>query len=217
MRDAELTVLIRKVHADDYGVYGVRKVWAELKRQGHRVARCTVERLMKAEGLSGAVRGKKTHTTIPGRQAVRAPDLVDRDFVTGAPNRCWIADFTHVAARAGTVYVAFVADTFSCRIVGWSAAPTKQTELVLSALETAIWQRDRTGSPIRPGQLTHHSDAGSQCTSFALATHFDQAGIAPSVGSIGDAYDNALMESTIGLYRTELIKPRRPWKTLGEV
>ncbi|MFJ6569838.1 IS3 family transposase [Streptomyces sp. NPDC091292] len=149
--------------------------------------------------------------------AKRAPDLLDRDFVASAPIRCWIADFTHVAAWNGVVHVAFVVDTFAHRIVGWSAAATKESKLVLDALKMALRQRDRHGFPHAQGQLTHHSDAGSPYTSFALAEHLDQAGIAASIGSVGDAYDDALMESMIGLFKTELIKPRRPWKTLSQV
>jgi putative transposase len=146
------------------------------------VARCTVERLMREVGIQGAVRGKRVITTIPGGRVQRAPDLVDRDFVAAAPNRYWVADFTHVKTWSAAVYVAFVVDTFSRRI-----------------------------------ELIHHSDAGSQYTSFKLAEHLDAAGIAASIGSVGDAYDNALMESTIGLLKTELIKPQRPWKTLSQV
>ncbi|WP_051821331.1 IS3 family transposase [Streptomyces sp. NRRL F-5065] len=130
MRDAELKELIRQVHTDNYRVYGARKIWRELNRQGHTVARCTVERLMPETGIAGAVRGKKVITTTPDQQAERAPDRVDRDFVADAPNRCWVADFTHVATWAGVVYVAFVVDTFSRRIVGWSAATSKETRLV---------------------------------------------------------------------------------------
>ncbi|WP_307659156.1 IS3 family transposase [Streptomyces sp. V1I1] len=216
-RDAELKALIQQVFDANYRVYGARKIWRELNRQGHAVARCTVERLMRELGLAGAVRGKKVITTVTDPAAGRAPDLVDRDFVAQAPNRCWVADFTHIATWAGVVYIAFVVDTFSRRIVGWSAATTKHTELVLAALEMGLWQRDREGSPHQPGQLIHHSDAGSQYTSFKLATHLQGEGIAASIGSVGDAYDNALMESTIGLFKTELIKPQRPWKTLSEV
>jgi putative transposase len=172
---------------------------------------------MRDMGITGAVRGKKVITTIPDESAQRAPDLVDRDFVAPAPNRCWVADFTHVATFAGVVYVAFVVDTFSRRIVGWAAATSKETRLVLDALEMALWQRDRDQHPHQKGELIHHSDAGSQYTSFALAEHLDRAGIAASIGSVGDAYDNSLMESTIGLFKTELINPRRPWKTLSEV
>jgi putative transposase len=201
----------------NYRVYGARKIWHHLRRQGHQVARCTIERLMRELGITGAVRGRKIVTTVQDRAAERAPDLVDRDFVAKAPNRTWVADFTHVAAWAGTVYVAFVVDTFSRRIVGWSAATTKHTELVLAAVEMGLWQRDREGNRHQPGQLIHHSDAGSQYTSFALAEHLQREGIAASIGSVGDAYDNALMESTIGLFKTELIKPRRPWRTLSDV
>ncbi|WP_099052229.1 IS3 family transposase [Streptomyces zinciresistens] len=217
VRDEELKERIQAVYTSNYRVYGARKIWRELKRQGHEVARCTVERLMRELGIQGAVRGKRVITTIPGGQAERAPDLVDRDFVTAAPNRCWVADFTHVKTWSATVYVAFVVDTFSRRIVGWSAATVKETVFVLDALEMAVWQRDRDQQPIQPGELIHHSDAGSQYTSFKLAEHLDAAGIAASIGSVGDAYDNALMESTIGLYKTELIKPQRPWKTLSQV
>ncbi|MCX4409530.1 MULTISPECIES: IS3 family transposase [unclassified Streptomyces] len=217
VRDAELKEQISKVFESNYHVYGARKIWRELNRQGRRVARCTVERLMRELGIAGAVRGKRVITTLPGGQVERAPDLLDRDFVAGAPNRCWVADFTYVKTWAGVVYVAFVVDTFSRRIVGWSAATVKETVFVLDALEMALWQRDRDQHPVQPGELIHHSDAGSQYTSFRLAEHLDAAGIAASIGSVGDAYDNALMESTIGLFKTELIKPRRPWKTLSDV
>ncbi len=217
MRDKELKEKIHEVYTSNYRVYGARKIWRELNRRGHAVARCTVERLMRELGIQGAVRGKRVITTIPGGQAERAPDLVDRDFVADAPNRCWVADFTHVKTFAGVVYVAFVVDTFSRRIVGWSAATLKETVFVLDALEMAIWQRDRDQRPIQPGELIHHSDAGTQYTSFRLAEHLDAVGIAASIGSVGDAYDNALMESTIGLFKTELIKPQRTWKTLSQV
>ncbi|MFE4665187.1 IS3 family transposase [Streptomyces sp. NPDC056716] len=217
VRDTELKELIRQVHTDNYRVCGARKIWRELNRQGHAVARCTVERLMREPGIAGAVRGKKAITTVPDQQAERAPDRVDRDFVATAPNRCRVADFTHVATWAGVVYVAFVVDTFSRRIVGWSAATSKETQLVLDTLEMALWQRDRDERPYVRGELIHHSDAGSQYTSFKPAEHLDTAGIAPSIGSVGDAYDNALMESTIGLFKTGLVKPRRPWKGLSQV
>ncbi|MEW1654754.1 IS3 family transposase [Streptomyces sp. NPDC093707] len=217
VRDIELKEQISEVFEANYHVYGARKVWRELNRQGHRVARCTVERLMGELGIAGAVRGKRVITTLPGGQVERAPDLLDRDFVAAAPNRCWVADFTHVKTWDGIVYVAFVVDTFSRRIVGWSAATVKETVFVLDALEMAVWQRDRDQHPVNPGELIHHSDAGSQYTSFRLAEHLDAAGIAASIGSVGDAYDNALMESTIGLYKTELIKPQRPWKSLSQV
>ncbi|MET8008497.1 IS3 family transposase [Streptomyces sp. NPDC005271] len=215
VRDEELKERIQEVYTSNYRVYGARKIWRELNRQGHAVARCTVERLMRELGITGAVRGRKVIMTITDPAAGRAPDLLDRDFVASAPNRCWVADFTHVATWSGIVYVAFVVDAFSRRIVGWSASTSKETQLVLDAPEMALWQRDREDRPHTPEQLIHHSDAGSQYTSFKLAEHLD--GIAASIGSVGDAYDNALMESTIGLYKTELIKPQRPWKSLSQV
>ncbi|WP_189788192.1 IS3 family transposase [Streptomyces capitiformicae] len=217
VRDEELKERIQEVYTSNYRVYGARKIWRELNRQGHAVARCTVERLMRELGITGAVRGKRVITTITDPAAGRAPDIVDRDFVASAPNRCWVADFTHVAAWSGVVYVAFVVDTFSRRIVGWSASTSKETQLPGRSGDGAVVQRDREDRPHTPGQLIHHSDAGSQYTSFKLAEHLDAAGIAASIGSVGDAYDNALMESTIGLYKTELIKPQRPWRSLSQV
>ncbi|MFE1894017.1 IS3 family transposase [Streptomyces microflavus] len=217
VRDAELKPLIQQIFEVNYRVDGARKVWRELHRQGHLVARCTVERLMRELGVAGAVRGKKIITTIPDGSVERAPDLLDRNFVAPAPNRCWVADFTHVSTWSGVVYVAFVVDTFSRRIVGWSAVLSKETRLVLDALDMALWQRDRDEQPYQRGELIHHSDAGSQYTSLRLAEHLDAAGIAASIGSVGDAYDNALMKSTIGLFKTELIKPGRPWRTLSQV
>ncbi|MEU3434701.1 IS3 family transposase [Streptomyces sp. NPDC006863] len=217
VRDAELKPLIQQIFEVNYRVYGARKVWRELHRQGHLVARCTVERLMRELGVAGAVRGKKIITTTPEGSVERTPDLLDRNFVAPAPNRCWVADFTHVSTWSGVVYVAFVVDTFSRRIVGWSATLPKETRLVLDALDMALWQRDRDEQPYQRGELIHHSDAGSQYTSFRLAEHLDAAGIAASIGSVGDAYDNALMESTIGLFKTELIEPGRPWRTLSQV
>jgi putative transposase len=207
---------IRRVHASNYGVYGARKVWRQLRREGIPVARCTVERLMRDAGLRGVVRGKKIRTTITDPSHERAGDLVGRDFTAVRPNRCWVADFTHVATFAGVVYVAFVVDVYSRAIVGWSAATNKRTPLVLDALDMGLWRRDHDGRTVQPG-LIHHSDAGSQYTSFRFATHLLDAGIDASVGTVGDALDNALMESTIGLYKTELIKPRRPWRSLAQV
>jgi putative transposase len=204
------------VHAENYGVYGARKVWWQLRREGIDVARCTVERLMARDGLQGAVRGKKRRTTIPDGQADRARDLVDRDFSAPAPNRLWVTDFTYVATWSGVVYVAFAIDVFSRRIVGWKADTTMKTSLVLDTLEMAIWARDHHGQPVTDG-LVVHSDAGSLYTSFAFTQRLVDAGADPSIGSVGDAYDNALAESTIGLYKTELIKPRGPWKSLDQV
>ncbi len=216
LRDRELRERIRKVHEQNYGVYGARKVWWALRREGIDVARCTVERLMRAEGLKGALRGKRRRTTISDAQAERARDLVDRDFKASAPNRLWVSDFTYVATWSGVVYVAFAIDVFSRRIVGWKADRSMKTNLVLDTLEMALWARDHHGQPVAGG-LVVHSDAGSQFTSFAFTERLIDAGADPSIGSVGDAYDNALAESTIGLYKTELINRRRPWKTLDEV
>ncbi|MFI6631485.1 IS3 family transposase [Nonomuraea fuscirosea] len=216
LRDTELDAHIQRIHADNYGVYGARKVWQQLLREGHRVARCTVERRMRALGLQGARRGKKIRTTTPDPRHERAADRLQRDFTATQPNTAWVADFTHVAAWCGVVYVAFVVDVYSRAIVGWAASLTKHTTLVLDALDMALWRRERTGHPAGPG-LIHHSDAGSQYTSFRFTTHLLAAGIDASIGTVGDALDNALMESQIGLYKTELIKPRGPWRSLAEV
>ncbi|MFB9739476.1 IS3 family transposase, partial [Streptomyces thermocoprophilus] len=216
VRDAELKAHISRVHADNYGVYGVRKVWRQLHREGIAVARCTVARLMRELGLEGARRGKKIRTTVRGEGHERADDLLQRDFTASRPNERWVADFTYVATWSGIVYVAFVVDVFSRAIVGWSAATSKRAKLVLDALDMALWRRDRAGTPAGPG-LVHHSDAGSQYTSFAFTAHLLEAGIDASVGTVGDALDNALMESQIGLYKTELIKPCRPWHGLADV
>jgi putative transposase len=216
LSDARMLVEIRRVHEASRGLYGARKVWWQLEREGIRVARCTVERLMAKDGLKGAVRGKKWRTTTPDGQAQRAPDLVDRDFTASAPNRLWVADFTYVSTWSGVCYVAFVIDAFSRRIVGWKADTTMQTSLVLDTLEMALWARDHTGLPTGDGMIVH-SDAGSQYTSFAFTQRLIDAGADPSIGSVGDAYDNALAESAIGLYKAEVINQRGPWKTLDEV
>jgi putative transposase len=216
VRDEYLRAGISRVWRDNYEVYGAEKVWLELNRQGVRVARCTVERLMRELGLRGVRRGKKIRTTIPGKDGQRAGDLLNRDFTAPAPNRRWVADFTYVATWSGIVYVAFVVDIYSRAIVGWSAATHRRAKLVLDALQMALWRRDRSGHPAGPG-LIHHSDAGSQYTSFRFTAHLIESGIDASIGSVGDAYDNALMESAIGLYKTELIKGKGPWKTLADV
>jgi putative transposase len=215
LRDEALIPEIRRVHRDNYGVYGARKVWAQLNREGIPVARCTVERLMRAQGLAGVRRGRRIRTTIPG-EGVRARDLVGREFNPPTPDRVWVADFTYVATWSGMVYVAFVIDAYSRRILGWRAATTMRTSLVLDALEQAVWTRARQGVD-ELGELVHHSDAGSQYTSIAFTERLAEAGAAPSVGSVGDAYDNALAESTIGLFKTELIKPRAPWRTVEQI
>lgn len=216
VRDEQLTTEITRVYEANYSVYGAEKIWRQLNREGVAVARCTVERLMRDLGVAGARRGRKVRTTVGDGRHERAADLLNRDFTAPAPNRRWVADFAHVATWAGIVYVAFVVDVFSRAIVGWSAATTKRTSLVLGALQMALWRRDRTGHAVHDG-LVHHSDAGSQYTSLAFTTHLLTAGIDASIGSVGDALDNALVESVIGLYKTELIKPHGPWKTLADV
>jgi len=216
LRDQRLRGEIRRVHKENLGVYGARKVWWQLQREGIETARCTVERLMGKDGLQGAVRGKKHRTTIPDGQSTRAPDLVDRDFKAPAPNRLWVSDFTYVSAWSQTVHIAFTIDVFSRRIVGWKADTTMKTPLVLDTLEMALWARDHHGQPVQEG-LIAHSDAGSQYTSFAFTQRLVDAGADASIGSIGDGYDNAVAESTIGLYKTELINQQGPWKTMEQV
>jgi putative transposase len=216
VRDEYLKAEITRVWRDNMEVYGAEKVWLELNRQGVTVARCTVARLMRELGIQGVRRGRKIRTTIPGKDGQRAGDLLNRDFTAPAPNRRWVADFTYVATWSGIVYVAFVVDIYSRAIVGWSAATHKRASLVLDALQMVLWRRDRSGHPAGPG-LIHHSDAGPQYTSFRFTAHLVESGIDASIGSVGDAYDNALMESAIGLFKTELIKRKGPWKTLAEV
>ncbi len=216
LRDEQLKVEIRRVHAENFGVYGARKVWLALNREGIAVARCTVERLMRELGLVGARRGRRHRTTIADGAAARPADLVQRDFNPPAPNRTWVADFTYVPTWAGMVYVAFVLDAYSRRILGWRAAASMKTSLVLDALEHAVWTRSRDGVADLSG-LIHHHDAGAQYTSIAFTERLALAGIDPSVGSVGDAFDNALAETVIGLFKTELIKPRGPWRSVEQV
>ena len=211
-RDAELVPHIRRVWESNYGVYGARKVWRQLQREGIGAARCTVERLMRLEGLVGVVRGQTKRTTIPDEDAARPRDLVDRRFGADAPDRLWLADITYVPTWSGFAYAAFVIDAFSRFIVGWRVSTSLRTDLALDALEQAIWAR-------RPdnGQLIHHSERGSQYLSIRYSTRLSEAGIEPSVGSVGDSYDNALAESVIGLYKTELIHKKAPWKNRDQV
>jgi transposase InsO family protein len=213
VRDEKLKAEIRRVHAENFGVYGARKVWRQLVREGFRVARCTVERLMRELGLEGVRRGKKKRTTIPDEEAIRPADLVNRDFTAPGPNRLWVADLSYVATWSGFVYVAFVIDAYSRFIVGWRASTSLRTDLVLDALEMALWARRRSSL----GGLVHHSDQGSQYLSIRYTERLADAGAASSVGSRGDAYDNALAETVIGLYKTELIRNRGPWRNLDEV
>ena len=211
LRDAELEAEIRRVFDDNFGVYGARKVWRQLRREGHPVARCTVERLMRKMSLAGAVRGKTRRTTIPDDAAPRPADLVDRDFSATRPNQLWVADLTYVATWSGFVYVAFIIDAYSRFIVGWQASRSLRTDLALHALEMAIWRRrDLDG-------LVHHSDRGSQYLSIRYTERLAEAGAVTSVGSRGDSYDNALAETIIGLYKTELVRRRGPWKGIDDV
>jgi putative transposase len=215
-RDGELAGEIARVHRENFGVYGARKVWRQLHREGMPVARCTVERLMRAEGLAGAVRGKTRRTTIAADAATARPaDLLERDFTAAAPNRRWVADITYVATWTGFVYVAFVVDLYSRRIVGWRASTSLRADLALDALEQAIWQRDRDGHDV--GGVVHHSDRGVQYLAIRYTERLAAAGAVASVGSRGDSYDNAAAESTIGLFKTELIRKRGPWKGLDDV
>ena len=209
--DEVLCEEIRRVWGDNFEVYGARKVWHQLKRDGFRVARCTVERLMCSLGLQGAVRGRNTRTTIPSPTDPRPLDLVKREFSAGAPNELWVADFTYVAAWTGFVYVAFIIDVFSRMIVGWRVSCSMSAELTLDALEQALWAREVKG------RLIHHSDRGSQYLSIRYSERLADAGVEPSVGGVGDSYDNALAESVIGLFKTEVIRRRGPWRNLESV
>jgi putative transposase len=212
VRDAQLKVEIRRVHAEHFGVYGARKVWRQLHREGIAVARCTVERLMGELGLEGVRRGKPHKTTTPATSAARLPDLIERDFSAARPNQLWVADLTYVATWSGFVYVAFVIDAFSRFLVGWQAAGSLRTDLALDALEMAIWRRQA-----QLDAVVHHSDRGSQYLSIRYTERLAEAGAACSVGSRGDSYDNALAETIIGLYKTELIRRRGPWKGLDDL
>ena len=211
-RDTELKAVIRRVHAEHFGVYGARKVWRQLHREGIAVARCTVERLMRELHLEGVRRGKPRRTTTPDQAAPRPADLVKRDFSASRPNQLWVADLTYVATWSGFVYVAFVVDAFSRFIFGWQAARSLRTDLALDALEMAIWARrgDLEG-------LVHHSDRGGQYLAIRYTERLAEAGAVTSVGSRGDSFDNALAETIIGLYKTELIRRRGPWKGLDQV
>jgi transposase InsO family protein len=213
-RDDELRREIRRVWDAHFQVYGPRKVWRQLRREGIRVARCTVRRLMRAMGLQGAVRGRAWITTTqPALASARPSDLVERDFTATRPNQLWVSDFTYVATWQGFVYVAFVIDVFARRIVGWRVSASLRTDFVLDALEQAIYDRR---SDVRM-DLVHHSDRGTQYLSMRYTDRLADAGIAPSVGSRGDAYDNALAESVIGLFKTEVIRRRGPWRHLEAV
>jgi putative transposase len=212
VRDAALKVEIARVHAEHFGVYGARKVWRQLHREQIAVARCTVERLMGELGLEGVRRGKPRRTTTPDAAAPRPADLVDRDFAAQRPNQLWVADLTYVATWSGFVYVAFVIDAFSRFIVGWQTSRSLRTDLALDALEMAIWRRQA-----QLDGLVHHSDRGSQYLAIRYTERLAEAGAVTSVGSRGDSYDNALAETIIGLYKTELVRRRGPWRGIDDV
>jgi len=210
-RDEALRPKIQWVFDENFQVYGARKVWRQLNREGTKVARCTVERLMREMGLQGAVRGRKFKTTVADDGSERPADLVNRDFTASRPNELWVADLTYVATWRGFVFVAFVIDAFSRTIVGWRASSSLRTDLALDALEQALWARPDTD------HLVHHSDRGVQYLSIRYTERLVEAGIEPSVGSVGDSYDNALAETVIGLYKTEVIRQRGPWRGLEPV
>ena len=216
VRDEALKAHVNRVHGANYGVYGARKVWLTLNREGVEVARCTVERLMTDLGLRGAVRGKATTTTIADPGAARPADLVGRRFAPVAPNRLWVADLTYVSTWSGFAYVAFVTDAYARRILGWRVASTMATTMVLDSIEQAIWTRQRDGI-LDLKDVVHHTDRGSQYTSIRFTERLAEAGIQPSVGAVGSSYDNALAETINGLYKTELIKPGKPWRTVEDV
>ena len=212
-RDAGLKLEIQRVWDDNFRVYGVRKVWRQLKREGFEVARCTVARLMRDLGLRGVVRGRKVKTTVPDELLDRPLDRVNRQFNVFRPNALWVADLTYVATWRGFVYVAFVIDAFARRIVGWRVSSSLRTGLALDALEQALFDRQKSETE----ELIHHSDRGVQYLSIRYAERLQEAGIEPSVGSIGDSYDNALAETINGLYKTEVIRQQGPWRNIEDV
>jgi putative transposase len=218
VRDIAVLAEITRVHSSKTigrGLYGARKVWHQLAREGLVVPRCQVERLMRAAGLRGIRRGRQFITTRPDPGAVRPPDLVKRDFTAPAPNVLWVVDFTYVPTWSGMAFTAFVTDVFSRRIIGWRTAASMPTELPLDALEMALWTRGRAGQPV--GQVVHHSDAGAQYTSIRYASRLLDTGAVASIGTVGDSYDNALAESAIGLYKTECTQFEGPWRGVDDL
>jgi transposase InsO family protein len=220
VRDAELTEEIKTVHTENLGVYGARKVHAELVRKGHRVARCTVERLMRAEGLRGIPREKTRKTTHgDGAETPRPLDLVDRQFVAEAPNQLWVADLTYIRTYSGWAYAAFVLDVFSRRIVGWQVSTSLRTDLALDALDMGLWSRQRAGQDV--AGLTHHSDRGVQYRALRYTERLADAEAVASVGSRGDSYDNAMAEAFNSLFKAECVRNpvmhRGGWKSINDV
>jgi len=221
VRDQQLGAQIRQVHAANLGVYGARKVWAELNRAGTAVARCTVERLMRAEGLAGVAREKSTRTTLSqGAETPRPADLVRREFVAQAPNQLWVADITYIRTHAGWVYAAFVIDVFSRAVVGWQVSTRMRTDLALDALDMGLWARRRAGRDV--SGLTHHSDRGVQYRAIRYTERLAEAQAVASVGSKGDSYDNAMAEAFNSLFKAECIRnpamrPHGGWKSISDV
>lgn len=212
-QDAALKEVIGKLWKDNHAVYGYKKLWHSLRRAGHDVARCTVARLMREMGIRGVVRGKKVITTNPDAAQTCPDDKVNRKFKAQRPNQLWVSDFTYVSSWSGTVYVAFVIDVFARRIVGWRVSTSMSTQFVLDALNQAVWQRKPHGGE----GLIHHSDRGSQYLSIKYTERLAAAEIDASVGTVGDSYDNALAETIIGLFKTEVINRLGPWKSMREV
>jgi putative transposase len=212
-RDQVLRPEIARVFAENFEVYGARKVWRQMLREGFAVARCTVERLMQEMGLQGVIRGKPVRTTVQDKAAPCPLDHVNRVFHAPAPNRLWLSDFTYVSTWSGFVYVAFVIDAYARRIVGWRVSRTAHASFVLDALEQALHER----RPAHRGGLVHHSDRGAQYVSIRYTERLAEAGIEPSVGSVGDSYDNALAETINGLYKAEVIHRRGPWRSFEAV
>jgi len=210
-RDAVLCEQIDRIWHENRDVYGARKIWKQLRREDFKVARCTVERLMRRLGLQGVVRGRRPKTTIPDDAAARPADLVQRSFTATRPNQLWVADLTYITTWSGFVYAAFVIDVFSRRIVGWRVSASLRSDLALDALDQALYARRDTEN------LIHHSDRGVQYLSIRYTERLADAGIEPSVGSVGDSYDNALAESIIGLYKTEVIRHSGPWRNMEHV
>jgi putative transposase len=212
-QDMALKPEIARVFVENFEVYGVRKVWRQMVRERFNVARCTVERLMRGMGLQGVIRGKHMRTTVQDKAAPCPLDHVNRVFNAPAPNVLWVSDFTYVSTWTGFVYVAFVIDVYARRIVGWRASRTAHASFVLDALEQALHER----RPVRRGGLVHHSDRGSQYVSIRYTERLAEAGVEPSVGSVGDSYDNALAETINGLYKAEVIHRRGPWRSFEAV
>ena len=219
IRDAEVTEAIERIHEENYGVYGIRKVWAALGREGgvagRPVARCTVARLMKAAGLRGISRIKTPRTTVRATTPDTRPDLVQRDFTAPGPNRLWVADITYVKTHSGWVYAAFVLDVFSRRIVGWQLSQNLYTDLALDALNMGIWCRRRAGADL--SRLIHHSDRGVQYVAVRYTERLAEADVVASVGSVGDSYDNAMAEAFNSLFKAELVRNKGPWQGLDDL